>query len=132
MKKLSNQSSSPTTLATFQVPFSCLRSTTTSVVVTVRIPSPPRIGVSVLSTLAIFECPVTTNSYLWIDNLLIDSPRLEALPEIGADFVAAPDAAAIALNNDHVVGHQGGQSVSVGIADRGQPSFPQGDDFEDG
>ena len=128
MKKLSNQSSSPTTLATFQVPFSCLRSTT-SVVVTVRIPSPPRIGVSVLS---IFECPVTTNSYLWIDNLLIDSPRLEALPEIGADFVAAPDAAAIALNNDHVVGHQGGQSVSFGIADRGQPSFPHGDDFEDG
>ncbi len=53
-----------------------------------------------------FECPIATNTYLWITNSLVDVERFESFQEVAFKFIFATNAATIAVDNNHIVSDQ--------------------------
>lgn len=53
-----------------------------------------------------FECPIATNTYLWITNSLVDAERFESFEEVSFKFISATNAATIAVDNNHIVSDQ--------------------------
>jgi hypothetical protein len=72
-----------------------------------------------------FKSPVATYGYLRVENLLINPERFKCLAEIRLQFVAAPNAPAVAMDNNYTIGDQVADSVRIGAPDRGQPIFPK-------